>query len=225
MKIRRDPADLCRDAAGALLADLDRRFLADVWIVKAKHRHTGADHIHGRSILRRGFDEIDNALGQTSLTTQLIHAALEFFAIRQLVVPKKINYFFVTDFPGQLVDVVAAVNELAFVANDITQPRGVGDDAFESAGSHSVSGDSNIGSSHACIGCIDCEWLKWCSVQHFAELVDLHWAARYYVVPSIRAINVSAMVAGVSATAMPAAFSAEIFPAAVPFPPDTIAPA
>src|SRR5438876_940278 len=71
MKIRRDPADLCRDAAGALLADLDRRFLADVWIVKAKHRHTGADHIHGRSILRRGFDEIDNALGQTSLNLSI----------------------------------------------------------------------------------------------------------------------------------------------------------
>ena len=41
----------------------------------------------------------------------------------------------------------------------------------------------------------------------------------------IRAINVSAIVAGVSATAIPAAFSASIFPAAVPFPPETIAPA
>src|SRR6266404_1208246 len=41
----------------------------------------------------------------------------------------------------------------------------------------------------------------------------------------IRAINVSAIVAGVSATAMPAAFNASIFPAAVPFPPETIAPA
>ena len=41
----------------------------------------------------------------------------------------------------------------------------------------------------------------------------------------IRAMSVSAMVAGVSATAMPAALSASIFPAAVPFPPETIAPA
>src|SRR4029077_3095363 len=39
------------------------------------------------------------------------------------------------------------------------------------------------------------------------------------------AINVSAMVAGVSATAIPAAFSALIFPAAVPLPPEIIAPA
>src|SRR6266581_8091234 len=181
MKIRRDPADLRRDAAGALLADLDRRFLTDVWIVKAKHRHAGANHIHGRSILRRSFDKINNALGQISLTTQLIHASLEFFAIRQLVVPEKINNFFVTDLPGQLVDVVAAVNELAFVANDVAQPRGVRDDAFKSAGSHSV--------------------------------------------PFILLINVSAIVAGVSATAIPAALSASIFPAAVPFPPETIAPA
>src|SRR4029077_11390991 len=93
MKIRRDHADLRRDAAGALLAHLDRRFLADVWIVKAEHRYAGANHIHGRSILRRGLDKIDNALGQISLTTQLIHKALEFFAIWQLVVPKKINDF------------------------------------------------------------------------------------------------------------------------------------
>src|SRR5437667_11556305 len=171
MKIRRDPADLCRDAAGALLADLDRRFLADVWIVKAKHRHAGANHIHGRSILRRGFDKIDNALGQTSLTTQLIHAALEFFAIRQFVVPKKINNFFVTDFPGQLVDVVAAVYELAFVANDITYPRGVGDDAFESAGSESVSADSDRGWSHACHRCLGCGRLQWRSVRAFPKLV------------------------------------------------------
>src|ERR1700693_619649 len=41
----------------------------------------------------------------------------------------------------------------------------------------------------------------------------------------IRAINVSAMLAGVSATALPAGFSALIFSAAVPFPPETIAPA
>jgi len=41
----------------------------------------------------------------------------------------------------------------------------------------------------------------------------------------IRAINVSAMLAGVSAIAIPAAFSASIFSAAVPFPPDVIAPA
>src|ERR1700719_2293593 len=41
----------------------------------------------------------------------------------------------------------------------------------------------------------------------------------------IRWINVSAIVAGVSATAIPASFSAAIFPAAVPFPPETIAPA
>src|SRR2546423_15357854 len=40
-----------------------------------------------------------------------------------------------------------------------------------------------------------------------------------------RAINVSAIVAGVSAIAIPAALSASIFPAAVPFPPEMIAPA
>jgi hypothetical protein len=38
-------------------------------------------------------------------------------------------------------------------------------------------------------------------------------------------MSVSAIVAGVSATAIPAAWSASTFPAAVPFPPETIAPA
>ncbi len=55
---------------------------------------------------------------------------------------------------------------------------------------------------------------------------DAFQSARYrHDFPFIRAINVSAIVAGVSATAMPARLSASIFPAAVPWPPDTIAPA
>src|SRR5438445_6698776 len=49
--------------------------------------------------------------------------------------------------------------------------------------------------------------------------------AEDYCRSCIRAIRVSAIVAGVSATAIPAVLSAAIFPAAVPWPPDTIAPA
>src|SRR5262249_61139574 len=46
-----------------------------------------------------------------------------------------------------------------------------------------------------------------------------------YAEPFILDMSVSAIAAGVSATAIPAACSASIFPAAVPFPPETIAPA
>ena len=133
MKIGRDHADLCRDTAGAVFADLYRGLFANVWIVKTQHRHRGAHQVHRQRILRRVLDKIDNSIRQLSLPAQLLSATLELLAIRQFVVPKKINNFLVTDFAGQLVDVVAAVNQLAFVANDVAQSRGIGDDAFESA--------------------------------------------------------------------------------------------
>ena len=59
---------------------------------------------------------------------------VELAPIRQFLVPKQINDFLVTDFAGELVDVVAAINELTLVADDIAQSRRVRDDAFESAG-------------------------------------------------------------------------------------------
>ena len=133
MEIGGDYANLRGDAPRPFPADLDGCFISNVWIVKAEHRHRRAHHIHRRGIFWRALDKIDNSIRQFSLTAQLIRAALQFLAIRQLVVPKKINNFLVTDFAGQLVDVVAAVNELALVADDVAQSRRVRDNAFESA--------------------------------------------------------------------------------------------
>jgi hypothetical protein len=48
-------------------------------------------------------------------------------------VPEEINDFLVTDLAGQFINVVAAINELAFVANDVAQLCGICDNAFKSA--------------------------------------------------------------------------------------------
>ena len=53
--------------------------------------------------------------------------------VRQFALPEQVNDFLVTDFAGQLIDIVAGVNELALVADDIAQSRRVGDDAFQSS--------------------------------------------------------------------------------------------
>ena len=156
--------------------------LSEIGIVKAEHRDRRAHHVHRRRVLRRALEEIDDALRQLALRAQGLAGIAPVRRDSAVCCSKQINDFLVADLAGQFVDVVAAVNELAFVADDIAQPRGVRDDAFESAGNR-------------------------------------------HAFPFIRAINVSAIVAGVSATAMPAALSASIFPAAVPLPPETIAPA
>ena len=51
------------------------------------------------------------------------HESIELLAIRQLALPEEINDFLVADLAGQLVDVVAAVDQLAFVADDVAQAR------------------------------------------------------------------------------------------------------
>src|SRR5438477_5642434 len=185
VKIRRNHPDFRGDTASAVLVDLQRRFLVHLRIVKAEHRHRGAKHIHRICVSRRGLDEIEDAAGKFALRMQLFRALFQLHPGRQFVVPKKINDFLVAHLSGELVDIVTGVNQLALIADDIAQARGVRDDAFKSARS----------------------------------------ARHDYDSPFIRAISVSAMTAGVGAIAVPAALSASIFPAAVPFPPDTIAPA
>jgi len=60
-------------------------------------------------------------------------------------------------------------------------------------------------------------------IQRFSKQIVERQAT--YAEPFILDMSVSAITAGVSATAIPAASSASIFPDAVPFPPETIAPA
>jgi hypothetical protein len=48
--------------------------------------------------------------------------------------PEEMHHFFVTDFPGELIDVVALIDELANVATYVTNSGFGSDDSFESTG-------------------------------------------------------------------------------------------
>ena len=126
VKVSRDHAYFRRDAAGSFLAFLKSCLFTNVWIVKPEHRHCCAHHIHRRRILRCRLNEIDNAGRQRPLAAQLFCAKIEFRAIRQFDL-------FVTDSASQLVDVVSAVNQLSFVANNGTQACRVCNDALQAA--------------------------------------------------------------------------------------------
>src|SRR5438105_4991399 len=63
-----------------------------------------------------------------------MHELVELAAVGQLPFPQEINYFLVADLAGEIVDVVAGINELALVADDVAQSRRIGDDTFQATG-------------------------------------------------------------------------------------------
>ena len=138
MKIRRDNSDLRRDAARAALVDFTCRLLLHVGIIKTEHGNRGPHHVHRTGGFRRRLNEIDYSAGQLALGPQRAHEFIKLAAVRQFAFPQKVNHLLVTHLAGQFVDVVAGVNELAFIANDIAQSRAVCDDAFESARNHFI---------------------------------------------------------------------------------------
>ena len=107
MEIRRDNADLRRDAARPALVDFARRLLFHVGIVKTEHGDSGPHHVHRTGGFRRRLDEIDHSAGQLALGAQRAHEFVKLAAVRQFAFPQKVNHLLVTDFAGQLVDVVA----------------------------------------------------------------------------------------------------------------------
>ena len=56
--------------------------------------------------------------------------------VGQALVPEQKDDLLEADLAGEFVDVVAGVDQLAFFAEHIAEPGGVGDDAFESFGNH-----------------------------------------------------------------------------------------
>src|SRR4030095_3706362 len=131
VKIGGNHTDLCRDASGAALVDFARRLLVHLPIIKPEHRDGGAHHIHRAGGFRRSLDEVNYPARQLPLSAQLLHKSIDLLAIRQLSLPKEVNDFLETDFAGQLVDVVAGVDQLPFVTDDIAQARAVCDNSFQ----------------------------------------------------------------------------------------------
>ena len=119
MKIRRDDADLGRDTARPAFVDLARGLLLHLGIVETEHGNGGAHDIHRVRRLGRALDEIDHGQRQLTFLTQLVGKFIQLGAVRQVSAPEEKHNFLVADFASQFVDVVAAVDELALVANHV----------------------------------------------------------------------------------------------------------
>ena len=102
-------------------------------IVAAKHRNGRAHDVDGTRCFGCRLEEINHALWQFTLSTQCGGQFVEFDAVRQLVVVKKINHFLVTDF-DEFIDVVTAVKEHAFRSLDFPETGFSSDDSFETFG-------------------------------------------------------------------------------------------
>src|SRR2546423_15629537 len=178
MKISSDDADFSGDTSGTSLIYFPRRFLVYVGVVKAEHGNGGSHHIHRIGSFWRRLDEIDHWIWQLPFSSQGVREFVELAPIWQFPLPQQVNDFLVADFAGKIVDVVAGVNELTLIADNIAQSRRIRDDAFQSAGE------------------VRRLWRSGFSLAQFGHGHSANLTQRF-----IRAMSVSAMVAGVSATA------------------------
>src|SRR5213075_166108 len=134
MEISGDDADFSGDTSRTSLIYFPRRFLVYVGVVKAKHGNGRSHHIHWIGSFWRRLDKIDHWIWQLPFGSKRMGEFVELAPIWQFPLPQQVNHFLVTDFAGEIVDVVAGVNELTLIADDIAQSRRIRDDAFQSAG-------------------------------------------------------------------------------------------
>src|SRR5439155_13644635 len=133
MEISGNDPDFSGDTSSTSLIYFPRRFLVYVGVVKAKHGNGRSHHIHWIGSFWRRLDEIDHWIWQLPFGSQRAREFVELAPIWQSPLPQQVNHFLVTDFAGEIVDVVAGVNELTLIADDIAQSRRIRDDAFQSA--------------------------------------------------------------------------------------------
>jgi len=89
--------------------------------VKTAERGDGcADGVHGRRVFGKSLDDVDDAFRQFPFHGEQAFQFLQFLSVGQMVVVQEVNHFFKSHLAGQFVDVVAAINQLADVAPDIT---------------------------------------------------------------------------------------------------------
>src|SRR2546423_104474 len=134
MKISSDDADFSGDTSGTSLIYFPRRFLVYIRVVKAEHGNGRSHHIHWIGIFWRRLDEIDHWIWQLPFGSHGVREFVELAPIWEFPLPQQVNDFLVADFAGKIVDVVAGVNELTLIADNIAQSRRIRDDAFQSAG-------------------------------------------------------------------------------------------
>ena len=88
-------------------------------IVEPEHRDGGADDVHRVRVLRRGGEEINDALRQFAVCAQRLMERVELAPVWQFAVPEQVDDFLEGDIAREFVDVVARIDELADVAEHV----------------------------------------------------------------------------------------------------------
>ena len=109
-------------------------------VVAAQSTHAGADGVHRGAVLRQASEQVDHALGQSAIARQNGLEIGQLLRVGQVVVIQQMHHFFVAHLPCQLVDVVAAVDELPNVSAHVAEPSVGGDNAFKALGNGRGSG-------------------------------------------------------------------------------------
>ena len=133
VEIRGDHSDFCRDVNGAAVVRSGAVVFERI-VVEAEHRHSGANHIHRRGVLWSGFEKIHHGLRQLAGRAKFVRKRRELFFVREFAVPEQVGHLLEGRLAGDLVDVVAGVDQNSLVSQHIAEVGGVGDDSFESFG-------------------------------------------------------------------------------------------
>ena len=91
-------------------------------IVASQGTHAGPQGVHWRAVLGEMGNQVDDPLGQLTITGQYLLELGEFLGTGKVIVQQQVDDLFIGHVASQLVDVVPAVNQLADIAPDITQP-------------------------------------------------------------------------------------------------------
>jgi hypothetical protein len=124
-----DCGELSRETAGLIKVCLRRSVVR--LRVKASHGgYSGAQDIHGVAVFD-GSQDIDHLLGDGAALGQTGRELIQLAAVGELAVPEEIGGLLESGLVGQVVDVVAAVEQLASLAIDVAGLRSIEVDAAE----------------------------------------------------------------------------------------------
>jgi hypothetical protein len=101
--------------------------------ITTQHADRGAHDIDGRGTLRGAREKIDDALRQLALGAKGSGERLELSGIRETTMPEEMDDFLIAHLPGELIDIVPAVDELADLPPYVSDLSFSSDDTFQTA--------------------------------------------------------------------------------------------
>jgi hypothetical protein len=92
------------------------RDVATLLVVEVERGDGGAQHVHRLGVAREGADEFDDLRRQLVVLADVAFERVEFRLSRQPTVPEQVDGLFKSRMRGQVVNVVALINEYALLA-------------------------------------------------------------------------------------------------------------